>query len=113
MKWSEQMRVLQSEDEHYNQLVFYVSEGLLYINDVIVADVQNSILSYNDYKDIIKKYPFFSDKNFLLNCLFKSKTDNGYTIEKTKSVSIMKFNGKLVANILSLTTDRSLMIKME
>ena len=113
MKWSEQMRVLQSEDEHYNQLVFDVIEGMLYINDARVADVQNGILSYNDYKDLMKKYPFFNDKNFLLHCLFKSKTDNGYSLVKTKSISIMQFNGKLVANILSVTADLSLMIKME
>lgn len=113
MKWSEQMRVLNSEDEHYNQLIFDVSEGMLYINDVYVADVQDSILSYYNYKDLIKKYPFFNDKNFLLKCLFKSKTNNGYTLEKTKSVSIKQFNGKLVAEILSVTPDRSLMIELE
>ena len=32
MKWSEQMRVLLSEDEHYNQLMYDVDEGKLYIN---------------------------------------------------------------------------------
>ena len=113
MKWSEQMRVLNSEDEHYNQLIFDIEKSALYINDAFVADVYQSTLSYVDYEYLIKKYPFFNDKNFLLKCLFKSKTSNGYTLEKTKSVSIKKFNGKLVADILSVTPDRSFMIMME
>ena len=34
MKWSEQMRVLQSEDEHYNQLMLDTETRDLFINDV-------------------------------------------------------------------------------
>ena len=37
MKWSEQMRVLQSEDEHYNQLMLNVTTGELFINSELIT----------------------------------------------------------------------------
>ena len=72
MKWSEQMRVLNSEDEHYNQLIYNVAENALYINEKLIAtlDERNS-LDKNKFLDLKKKYPYIDDKNFLLNCLFK------------------------------------------
>ena len=62
MKWSEQMRVLQSEDEHYNQLEFDNDTYNLTINgEFITKAVINQVPveatsgSYADnYKDYIK-----------------------------------------------------------
>ena len=72
MKWSEQMRVLNSEDEHYNQLIYAVDENALYINDKLIATLtENNSLDQNKFFDLKKKYPYIDDKNFLLNCLFK------------------------------------------
>ena len=82
MKWSEQMRVLNSEDEHYNQLKFNVDTKELLINEEVIAKpvitqlpiIATSVLyrvSYEDYIKIRKKYPFFTDVKFLLNCIFK------------------------------------------
>ena len=72
MKWSEQMRVLLSEDEHYNQLIYDVEENALYINDKLIALLdENKSLDQNTFWDLKKKYPYIDDKNFLLNCLFK------------------------------------------
>ena len=72
MKWSEQMRVLNSEDEHYNQLVYDVEENAMYINDKLVAILNvEKTLEPNKFLDLKKKYPYIDDKNFLLNCLFK------------------------------------------
>ena len=74
MKWSEQMRVLLSEDEHYNQLVYDVNENALYINDELIATLDEQKCLYpNKFLDLKKKYPYIDDKNFLLNCLFKLK----------------------------------------
>ena len=75
MKWSEQMRVLLSEDEHYNQLVYDVDKKELYINDKLIArtDEKDSI-SQDTFYNLKKKYPYIDDKNFLLNCLFKVKS---------------------------------------
>ena len=81
MKWSEQMRELLSVDEHYNQLEFDVDMKSLTINGEFIAKVtikQTPIVgtsttyavNYEDYKKIIKKYPFFTDVKFLLNCIF-------------------------------------------
>lgn len=70
MKWSEQMRVLLSEDEHYNQLIY--DKNALYINDKLIATLnENETLDPNKFWDLKKKYPYIDDKNFLLNCLFK------------------------------------------
>ena len=80
MKWSEQMRELLSEDEHYNQLVYDVEANALYINDKLIAitDEGHSI-SQDAFCDLKKKYPYIDDKNFLLNCLFKLEQETtGY-----------------------------------
>ena len=78
MKWSEQMRVLQSEDEHYNQLIYDEKENALYINEECIALLdENNCLDQNTFWDLKKKYPYIDDKNFLLNCLFKIQTENG------------------------------------
>lgn len=72
MKWSEQMRMLQSEDEHYNQLIYDVNANALYINEKLIATLaENKSLDQNTFLDLKKKYPYIDDKNFLLNCLFK------------------------------------------
>ena len=84
MKWSEQMRVLQSEDEHYNQLMFDTDECKLYINGKFIADIDGDTVSYSLYQDINKKYPFFTDENFLLHCVFKYNDEEIKTLEKTK-----------------------------
>ena len=74
MKWSEQMRVLQSEDEHYNQLVYDVDANALYINDKLIATLnEQHALDPNTFLELKEKYPYIDDKNFLLNCLFKIK----------------------------------------
>ena len=80
MKWSEQMRVLNSEDEHYNQLVYDIDENALYINDKLIATLnEQKTLEPNKFWDLKKKYPYIDDKNFLLNCLFKLKMETtGY-----------------------------------
>ena len=83
MKWSEQMRVLQSEDEHYNQLTLNINEKKLFINEEFIAKTSTGyipnlatssahIVTYDDYHKIIKKYPFFTDIKFLFNCIFKN-----------------------------------------
>ena len=82
MKWSEQMRVLLSEDEHYNQLKLDIEAENLFINEEFVAEALRTAVSNlgtssafvvkaEDYNKIIKKYPFFTDIKFLLNCIFK------------------------------------------
>ena len=77
MKWSEQMRVLNSEDEHYNQLMYDVDENALYINDELIATLnEQKALEPNKFLDLKKKYPYIDDKNFLLNCLFKLQQEN-------------------------------------
>lgn len=76
MKWSEQMRELLSEDEHYNQLIYDVNENALYINEKLIATLEeNKSLDPNKFLDLKKKYPYIDDKNFLLNCLFKIETE--------------------------------------
>lgn len=84
MKWSEQMRVLNSEDEHYNQLMFDVTEEQLFINDRAICFSEasesgsDSILHYMPYgyiEECFKKYSFFTDEKFLLNCMFKDYDD--------------------------------------
>ena len=93
MKWSEQMRVLQSEDEHYNQLKLNVDTYELIINEEVIAKALNkpvsgvgrstaSVVSYEDYNKIIKKYPFFTDVKFLLNCIFNS----GFSFTKASEI---------------------------
>ena len=93
MKWSEQMRVLQSEDEHYNQLKFNVDTNELLINGEIIAETVIDavsgigtsgahVVSYEDYNKIIKKYPFFTDVKFLLNCIFNS----GFYFTKAREI---------------------------
>ena len=100
MKWSEQMRVLQSEDEHYNQLMYYENTNTLYINDKPIAfldeytlpqNIRIKALLYDDFKEIIKKYPFFTDIKFLLNCIFKNDVVDGITYDKSKTVAYQKY----------------------
>lgn len=86
MKWSEQMRVLQSEDEHYNQLMYDVDNNKLYINGKFIADIDNGTVLYNLAKEIKKKYPFFTDENFLLHCVFKYNGMGDTVLEKTRNV---------------------------
>ena len=80
MKWSEQMRVLNSEDEHYNQLVYDGDANALYINDKLIATLnEQNVLDPNTFWELKKKYPYIDDKNFLLNCLFKLEQETtGY-----------------------------------
>lgn len=76
MKWSEQMRVLNSEDEHYNQLIYDNEEKTLYINEKLIARLdEEKYLDQNTFYDLKKNYPYIDDKNFLLNCLFKVKNE--------------------------------------
>lgn len=81
MKWSEQMRVLNSEDEHYNQLMFDITEKALFINGKKICncdyeDAESNeqtmlyTVHYYDSNEFLKKYPFFTDEKFLLNCIF-------------------------------------------
>ena len=95
MKWSEQMRVLNSEDEHYNQLIYDVNENALYINEKLIAtlDAQKTLYP-NKFLDLKKKYPYIDDKNFLLNCLFKFEQEtSGYTTQEgTSTLSTSYFH---------------------
>ena len=83
MKWSEQMRELFSVDENFNQLKMDLGREELFINEEFIAkpvkgyipNVAGSatfVVSYEDYNKIIKKYPFFTDVKFLLNCIFRT-----------------------------------------
>ena len=94
MKWSEQMRVLNSEDEHYNQLRLDSITGELFINDklAVVLDASDGIritMEYSKFKKIIKKYPFFDDIKFLLNCIFTY--GNADFICYTKTTEVVKY----------------------
>ena len=103
MKWSEQMRVLNSEDEHYNQLVYDVEENALYINDKLIAilDEQKS-LSPSKFLDLKKKYPYIDDKNFLLNCLFKFEDGTtSYVAQETSQFSTVYLHPSFVKYIKS------------
>ena len=82
MKWSEQMRELISVDENFNQLKFNINTGQLLINEEVVAETSINaipklatssayVVNYENYNKIIKKYPFFTDVKFLLNCIFE------------------------------------------
>ena len=94
MKWSEQMRVLLSEDEHYNQLMLDTVSGELFINgefiEVLPRSEEGRTIEDFKFKEIIKKYPFFDDIKFLLNCIFKLNTGDFIAYEKTDSV--IKYN---------------------
>lgn len=90
MKWSEQMRELLSEDEHYNQLVYDVEENALYINDKLIALLdENKSLDPNKFLDLKKKYPYIDDKNFLLNCLFKFESETSTYVEQVRPSQFM------------------------
>ena len=100
MKWSEQMRELLSEDEHYNQLMCDVDTYTLYLNNKSIASLQPysiksgvtiHALLYDDFKEIIKKYPFFTDIKFLLNCIFKNKIVDGIEYYKAVKISYQKY----------------------
>ena len=100
MKWSEQMRVLLSEDEHYNQLVYDTDTFTLYINDKPIACLEEyslqenmriKALLYDGVIEIMKKYPFFTDIKFLLNCIFKNKVVDGIEYYKAVKVLYKKF----------------------
>ena len=93
MKWSEQMRELLSEDEHYNQLVYDYEEKALYINDKLIARTGSGhSISKDTFCDLKKKYPYIDDKNFLLNCLFKIKEETGYLYGSPTFVHYPKSN---------------------
>ena len=101
MKWSEQMRILQSEDEHYNQLMIDSIGGQLYINDELIYVINISetpfVLPYDKFEKIKRKYPFFDDLKFLLNCIFYMPDDGnetGYSSGPVKEPCIhyKKFN---------------------
>ena len=91
MKWSEQMRVLLSEDEHYNQLMLNMQTGELFINGELV-EVLNGLedvvheLEKHKFDKLIKKYPFFDDIKFLLNCIFIFENENFISYAKTNNV---------------------------
>ena len=81
MKWSEQMRELISVDENFNQLQYDINTQILTINGEFIAKAvfkpvtettSTYVVNYEDYNKIIKKYPFFTDLKFLLNCIFKT-----------------------------------------
>lgn len=99
MKWSEQMRELLSEDEHYNQLMYDTDTFTLYINNKSIADLQEYTLEqipihallYDDFKKIIKKYPFFTDIKFLINCIIKDDIVDGSEYSKPVKVAYQKF----------------------
>lgn len=87
MKWSEQMRELLSEDEHYNQLKLNTDTRELFINDELIAvlnDIAGTGATLENHKfiKIIKKYPFFTDIKFLLNCIFTQEGDNFISYSK-------------------------------
>lgn len=106
MKWSEQMRVLQSEDEHYNQLMYDEDTYTLYLNkkpigvlqpytiddkiDNGTIQVNIKALFYNDVIEIMKKYPFFTDIKFLLNCINKKEYDGTIEYSNPSSVEYQK-----------------------
>ena len=102
MKWSEQMRVLQSEDEHYNQLIYDVEAKALYINDKLIARTDSGYsISKDTFCDLKKKYPYIDDKNFLLNCLFKIKEETGYFYGRPNFVHYTEINN---GSIIIITT---------
>ena len=77
MKWSEQMRELISVDENFNQLELDADKHILTLNGEFLVNTTHygdgtHVVEYSDYKRIIKKYPFFNDKKFLLGCIFKT-----------------------------------------
>ena len=109
MKWSEQMRVLQSEDEHYNQLMLDTVTRELFINDELIE-----VLDYNDgytmehykFKEILKKYPFFDDIKFLLNCIFVSENSNFTRYIKPSNVTKYKTYYEIICHDEDLNTLR-------
>ena len=91
MKWSEQMRELISVDENFNQLELDADKKILKLNGAFLVNTINygngtHVIDYSDYKRIIKKYPFFKDKKFLLGCIFKTKRGREYTHYTNTSV---------------------------
>lgn len=104
MKWSEQMRVLQSEDEHYNQLELDTDKHILTLNGEFLVNTTHyndgtHVVERSDYKRIIKKYPFFNDKKLLLGCIFKAGTE-GFTdsIDFSKTSAIKVYTNKIIIN---------------
>ena len=84
MKWSEQMRELISVDENFNQLELDADKKILTLNGDFLVNTINygdgtHVVEYSDYKRIIKKYPFFKDKKFLLSCIFKVRRGGNFT----------------------------------
>ena len=109
MKWSEQMRELLSVDENFNQLEFDIDTHNITINGEFIAKaVINQVpsettsvscaVNYKDYKKIIKKYPFFTDENFLLHCVFKYEEGGYKVLEKTKYVCINETEIKMCSH---------------
>ena len=100
MKWSEQMRELISVDENFNQLELDADKKILKLNGEFLVNVNTPynngthVVEYSDYKKIIKKYPFFNDKKFLLGCIFKAKRGGEYT-HYTNTSTIQEYDNKI------------------
>ena len=103
MKWSEQMRELISVDENFNQLELDVDKKILTLNGEFLVKTNNPygngtyVIEYSDYKRIIKKYPFFEDKKFLLGCIFKARGDGNFTRFSNTSV-LQEYYNKIIIN---------------
>ena len=100
MKWSEQMRELISVDENFNQLELDATKKILTLNGEFLINTSTPygngthVVEYSDYKRIIKKYPFFTDKKFLLGCIFKINRNGGYPEFSNTSV-IEEYDNKI------------------
>ena len=109
MKWSEQMRVLQSEDEHYNQLMLDTETCDFFINDEWIMYSEDFEIKKNKLDELIKKYPFFTDLNFLLNCIFKG--EGADFIGYSKSNIFRKYNDRYEIYNSSLEATLKIYIK--
>ena len=112
MKWSEQMRELISVDENFNQLVLDADKKILTLNGEFLVNTKTPynngthVIEYSDYKKIIKKYPFFKDKKFLLGCIFKVKGAGEFTDFSNTCVIQEYFNKiELLAQFEELTLE--------
>ena len=115
MKWSEQMRELLSVDENFNQLELDMDKKILKLNGTFLVNVTGysdgtHVVEYPDYKRIIKKYPFFKDKKFLLGCIFKSGEDTDCVCFSNTSV-IQEYRDKFL--IIAKFEEASLEIRKD
>ena len=99
MKWSEQMRELISVDENFNQLVLDADKKILLLNGEFLVNTINNgdgthVIESSDYKRIIKKYPFFEDKKFLLSCIFKARRGGEFT-HYTNTSTIQEYDNRI------------------